>query len=202
MPERFGNCHLFLYNAMSSVYEQWPWLDIVCIPRHFPHNYTFPCCANIPMSLYYFWTNEFLHIFVSVLASGLNTAPSVFSLIASTTPTFSFILYTFFSVIFCGIWNLDFFRYHIPPFCASDQLNPLHVIMLEYVVAFYPLLLTVVVYICIQLYARDCWIIVCLCRVFCKCFSSCRRRWGRQWDPFASLVHTFAAFLLLSYSRS
>ena len=41
-------------------------MHIVCIPRHFPHNYTFPGCANIPMSLYYFWTNEFLHICMSV----------------------------------------------------------------------------------------------------------------------------------------
>ena len=100
-----------------------------------------------------------------------------------------------------GVWNLDFFRYLIPPFCASDQISPLHVIALEYTVAFYPLLLTVVAYICVQLHARDCRVMVCLWRVFCKCFSSCRRRWGRQWDPVASLVHTFAAFLLLSYSK-
>ena len=100
-----------------------------------------------------------------------------------------------------GIWNLDFFRYLIPPFCASDQINPLHVIALEYTVAFYPLLLTVAAYICVQLHARDCRVMVCLWRVFCKCFSCCRRRLGRQWDPVASLVHTFAAFLLLSYSK-
>ena len=37
--------------------------------------------------------------------------------------------------------------------------------------------------------------------MFCKCFSSCRQRLGRQWDPVASLIHTFAAFLLLSYSK-
>ena len=100
-----------------------------------------------------------------------------------------------------GMWNLDFFRYLIPPFCVSDQISPLHVIALEYAVAFYPLLLTVFAYICVQLHARDCQVMVCLWRVFCKCFSSCRRRWGKQWDPVASLVHTFAAFLLLSYSK-
>ena len=100
-----------------------------------------------------------------------------------------------------GIWNLDFFRYLIPPFCATDQISPLQVVALEYTVAFYPLLLTVIAYICVQLHARDCRVIVCLWRVFCKCFSSCRQRWGRQWDPAASLVHTFAAFLLLSYSK-
>ena len=100
-----------------------------------------------------------------------------------------------------GIWNLDFFRYLIPPFCATDQMSPLQVVTLEYTVAFYPLLLTVIAYICVQLHARDCRVMVCLWRVFCKCFSSCRQRWGRQWDPAASLVHTFAAFLLLSYSK-
>ena len=100
-----------------------------------------------------------------------------------------------------GIWNLDFFRYLIPPFCASDHISPLQVVALEYTVAFYPLLLTVIAYICVQLHARDCRVMVCLWRVFCKCFSSCRRRWGRQWDPVASIVHTFAAFLLLSYSK-
>ena len=104
-------------------------------------------------------------------------------------------------ITICGIWNLDFFRYLIPPFCASDQISPLLVITVEYVVAFYPLLLTLIVYICIQLHARDCRVIVCLYSVFCKCFNSCRQRWGRQWDPFASLIHTFAAFLLLSYSK-
>ena len=101
----------------------------------------------------------------------------------------------------CGVWNLDFFPYLIPPFCASDQISSLHVVALEYTVAFYPLLLTIIAYICVQLHARDCRVMVCLWRVFCKCFSSCRRRWGRQWDPVASLVHTFAAFLLLSYSK-
>ena len=97
-----------------------------------------------------------------------------------------------------GMWNLDFFRYLIPPFCASDQISQLHVVALEYTVAFYPLLLTVVAYIFVQLHARDSPVMVCLWRVFCKCFSSCRRRWGGQWDPIASLVH---AFLLLSYSK-
>ena len=138
------------------------------------------------------------YIFVCQLAvSTLNDLPRLVDLF--TSASFSFISRILISII--GIWNLDFFRYLIPPFCVSDQISLLHVVALEYIVAFYPLLLTVVVYICIQLHARDCQVIVCLCRVFCKCFNSCRQRWGRQWDPFASLVHTFAAFLLLSYSK-
>ena len=147
------------------------------------------CITSGPMNFY---------IFVcQLIVTTLNNQPSVVNLYIS--PSFSFVLSILVTIY--GIWNLDFFRYLIPPFCANDQISPLHVVALEYIVAFYPLLLTVIVYICIQLHARDCRVIVCLCRVFCKCFSSCRERWGRQWDPFASLVHTFAAFLLLSYSK-
>ena len=148
------------------------------------------CITSGPMNAY---------IFVCQLAvSDLNNEPPIVNFFASAS-SFSFLLRFLLSIY--GIWNLDFFRYLIPPFCVSDQISPLHVITLEYVVAFYPLLLTVIVYICIQLHARDCWVIVCLCRVFCTCFSSCKQRWGRRWDPFASLVHTFAAFLLLSYCK-
>ena len=134
------------------------------------------------------------------LINAINNESSAVGLFASTSP-FSIIVWALLTIIFSSIWNLDFFRYLIPPFCVSDQIGPLHVVALDYVVAFYPLLLTISVYICIQLHARDCRVIVCVCRVFCKCFSSCRQRWGRQWDPSASLVHTFAVFLLLSYSK-
>ena len=150
-------------------------------------------CRSItsgPMNFYIFGCQ--------LIVSLVNTQPCVLSVFAVTSPL-SIIQYAIFTT--SGIWNLDFFRYLIPPFCASDQISPLHVIALEYVVAFYPLLLTVVVYICIQLHARGCWVFVCLCRVFSKCFSSCRQSWGRRWNPFASLIHTFAAFLLLSYSK-
>ena len=147
------------------------------------------CITSGPMNYY---------IFVcQLIVSTLNNQPSTVNLYTSSS--FSFVLSILVTIY--GIWNLDFFRYLIPPFCMSDQISLLQVIALEYVVAFYPLLLTVIVYICIQLHARDCRVIVCLCRVFCKCFSSCRQRWGRQWDPSASLVRTFAAFLLLSYSK-
>ena len=139
------------------------------------------------------------YIFIcQIIVSTINSQPSLVNLLANGSPI-SFILMVLLTI--CGIWNLDFFRYLLPPFCVSDQISPLHVITLEYVVAFYPLLLTIIVYICIQLHARDCRVIFCLCQVFCKCFSSYRRRWGRQWDPSASLIHTFALFLLLSYSK-
>ena len=34
-----------------------------------------------------------------------------------------------------GFWNLDFFRYLIPPFCVSQDLKNIHVLALQYVSA-------------------------------------------------------------------
>ena len=137
------------------------------------------------------------YIFVcQLLVSTVNSSRIAFQSILPFNRVFLVTIFTIY-----GVWNLDFLRYFLPSFCASEQLGTIHVAALEYVVAFYPLLLTIIAYVCIQLYARGCQIIVCLWRVFCKCFSCFRRRWGGQWDPAASLVHTFAAFLLLSYSK-
>ena len=96
-----------------------------------------------------------------------------------------------------GFWNLDFFRYVIPSFCVSEQLTPIQVHALEYVVAFYPLLLIIITYIAVQLYARDCRLIVLLWRPFSRCLAFVLR--GRVLN--FSFVHAFSSFLLLSYSK-
>ena len=98
---------------------------------------------------------------------------------------------------FYAIWNLDFFRYFIPPFCISSDMTILHTIALEYVVAIYPLLLIVVIYFCIELYDRGVRVVICVWRPFHMCFARFRRRW----NPKGSVINTFAAFLLLSYSK-
>ena len=104
---------------------------------------------------------------------------------------------TLFLLTIYGVFNLDFFRYIIPHFCISSTMTALQVLSLEYIVAFYPPLLTIVLYICIQLHARDCRPLVYLWRPFHKCCSCLSQRW----NPSESLVHAFAAFLLLSYSK-
>ena len=100
-------------------------------------------------------------------------------------------------VTFFGFWNLDFFRYFIPSFCISSDMNMLHLLSLEYVVAIYPLVLTVVIYFCIEMHDRGVRVIVFLWRPFYLCFARFRRRW----DPKGSVINTFATFLLLSYSK-
>ena len=98
---------------------------------------------------------------------------------------------------FYAIWNLDFFQYLIPPICISSDMSTLHTLALEYVVAIYPLLLMVVIYLCIELYDRGVRVMVCVWRPFHMCFACFRRRW----NPKGSVINTFAAFLLLSYSK-
>ena len=104
---------------------------------------------------------------------------------------------TVFLLTIYGVFNLDFFRYIIPHFCISSTMTTIQALSLEYIVAFYPLFLTIILYICIQLHARDCKPLVCLWKPFHKCFACM----SQNWNPLESLVHTFAAFLLLSYSK-
>ena len=71
-----------------------------------------------------------------VIVNSVNSKPYTFLTTSPFVHTMAIFLCTLF-----GFWNLDFFRYVIPSFCVSDQLTPIQVISLEFVVAFYPLLL-------------------------------------------------------------
>ena len=104
---------------------------------------------------------------------------------------------TLMCLTFFGIWNLDFFRYITPPFCASTELTGLQVASLEYIVAFYPLVLIVITYYCVELHDKGYRVFVWLARPFYIC-TSCL---GDSWNPKTSLIHAFAAFLLLAYSK-
>ena len=98
-----------------------------------------------------------------------------------------------------GFLNLDLFRFVFPQFCISDRLTNLHVLTMEYLVSLFPLFLTALTYVIIQLHARDCRVLVYLWRPFSVCFTPLVRRY--QWNPAESLVHVFVTFLVLSYSK-
>ena len=96
-----------------------------------------------------------------------------------------------------GFWNLDYFRYFIPPFCVSRGLKNIHVLALQYVSAFYPLLLITLTYACVELHGHNFRPIVWLWKPFHQCCVKARRRWEIK----ASIIDVFATFLLLSYSK-
>ena len=127
-----------------------------------------------------------------VIVNLVNTQPYTFFTTSPFVHTVIIVCCTLF-----GFWNLDFFRYVIPSFCVSDQLTPIQVIALEFVVAFYPLLLIFTTYICVELHAKDYRLIVWLWRPFRRCLAFVLR--GRKLE--FSLVHAFSSFLLLSYSK-
>ena len=100
-------------------------------------------------------------------------------------------------LVFFGIFNLDFLSNAVPPFCVSSNLNLYHRAILGYITAFYPLLLIVVTWICIELHDRNFRMIVFLWRPFHRCFVRLRRGWDTKND----LIDVFATLFLLSYVK-
>ena len=96
-----------------------------------------------------------------------------------------------------GVWNLDFFRYLMPPICVSPSTKTINVLLLDYLVAIYPLLLTALVFLLIELYDRKYRLIVCLSSPIVK-IASIRR--GR-WSPRETILNTCITLILLSYSK-
>ena len=87
----------------------------------------------------------------------------------------------------------------IPPFCVSENITTLQAIAPQYLPAFYPLLLIVVTYILIKLYDRNVRVVVWMWKPFHKCLAPFRK--SLRWDPKASIVSTFATFLILVYDK-
>ena len=109
---------------------------------------------------------------------------------------FSYILLQVLLVL-CGIWSLDFFRAVIPPFCVSSNIKTVHALALEYLVAFYPIFLILITYVCIKLHDNNFRPVVWLWKPFHRYFVHFRRRW----DSKASIINAFTTFLLLSFSK-
>ena len=96
-----------------------------------------------------------------------------------------------------GIWNLDFFRGLYPDICLD--VSTLTVLALDYAVAIYPLLLTAVSYILIELHARNFRLVVILWRPFRSLFLLVRKSSG--WDSKTTVIDAFATFFLLSFTK-
>ncbi len=94
------------------------------------------------------------------------------------------------------LFNLDFFRFIIPPFCITENLSNFQVLC---IVAFSPLLLTVVMYISIQQHAKVCRVVVFLWKPFSYCFKPLSKKFN--WNPLESIVHIFSSFILLSSTK-
>ena len=99
-------------------------------------------------------------------------------------------------ITLCSIWNLDFFRSLYPPFCLHPTISALHVLLLDYLVAVYPLILILITYSLVKLHDRYTLVVW-----FCKPLYICFHKFRKEWDIKTSLVGTFATFYLLSYVK-
>ena len=72
------------------------------------------------------------------------------------------------TLVLYGIWNLDFFRYVLPPFCVNSNLQLVHIALLGYVSILFPVCLIILSWTCIELHDRNCQLLVCLWRQFHK----------------------------------
>ena len=95
--------------------------------------------------------------------------------------------------ILYGIWNLDFGRFIYNSFCLHPGLTTHQVIALDYLIAFYPLLLILLTYLLVKLHDRYRLVVI-----IWKPFYTCIRCIQKEWNIKASLVDVFATFILLS----
>ena len=99
-----------------------------------------------------------------------------------------------------GVSNLDFLRLVIPPLCINSSMTTINTLFLDYIVALYPILITVLMYILIELHDRSCYynkVIAILSMPLQKLYHY----FNGRWNPKQSILSTFATFLLLSYSK-
>ena len=82
-------------------------------------------------------------------------------------------------------------------FCISSKFRPIHVVFLSCISAFYPFLLILLTWFCVELHGRNFRPIVWLWRPFHRCFTQLRRSWNTKSD----LIDVFASFFLLSYCK-
>ena len=97
-------------------------------------------------------------------------------------------------LLLLGLSNLDFFNVVIPPFCISSSVKRVDTYLIDYIIALFPLMMTVCVYLLIELHDRNYRIVVILgypLRRINRCFPNCKQ----------SIINAFVTFLLLSYSK-
>ena len=97
-----------------------------------------------------------------------------------------------------GVWNLDFFRSVYKPFCLHPSLSTLQVMSLDYIIAAYPLVLIVVMYVLVDFYSRNYRPVV----IVGKLFHRCCVRFRHELDIRTSLIDAFGTFFSLSYMKA
>ena len=142
---------------------------------------------------------------VSVVSPKLHVAISMFQAIAipfnirsiSEAATHNTFTHKVVNIVFTllGVWNLDFFRTVLPGVCL--HLTTLQVLVLDYAVAVYPMVVTVIAFIILELHNRGCRPVMFMYRPFHYFFA----RFRREWNLHTSLIDAFITFFILSTTK-
>ena len=98
-------------------------------------------------------------------------------------------------VVTMGVWNLDFFRNIMPSVCL--RINVLQLLTLDYLIALYPMIVTAVCFMILQLHYRGFGPVYLICRPFQRAFVNFRRGWNLQ----TTLIDSFVTFFILSTTK-
>ena len=94
-----------------------------------------------------------------------------------------------------SLWTLDPFYFLSPPLCISERVSEINIPFFDALSALYPFFLLLITYSSIELYARDCKLIVILWKL-CKC-----KMLISSWNNKKSLVQAFATLFFLSFVK-
>ena len=95
------------------------------------------------------------------------------------------------------VFNLDLVQDLLAPNCVSNKLKFIHIVFLDYISAFYPILLIFLTWVCVELHGRNFRPLVWLWRPFHRCFVHLRR----GWDTKSDIIDVFTTFFFLTYSK-
>ena len=192
-------------------------IHLSCVECHKSNWLWYLALTFLPLTLFYFAVLFFrFHATTAWLDSYI-----LFSQIITSPPTSRLVLYrasiignhivtpeeafshpaSYVSRIFqtvYSIWNLNFFQSLVPPFCLDPSWTAIQVIALDYLTAFYPLVLVGISYIILVLHARNFKPLVILWKPFSKLAIRFRNKVAIS---RYSVINSFATFLLLSYVK-
>ena len=187
---------LFTVNCINCTSVTNGWIKFITF-TYLPITIIFTVIVVFAISVVSGPINSFIFCGQITTAPFLGVGFIVSVLRAQGTFTYSYKTSTVTVAALYGMWNLYIFRAIIPPFCLTNHLSTLQAYALEYVLAFYPLVVIVFLYVCIRLHASDFRPVVYCWKPFLKCFL----RFRRSVDPKTSIIDAFATFILLSYVK-
>ena len=94
-----------------------------------------------------------------------------------------------------SIWNLDFFRNILPGVCL--RINVLVLLALDYLIAVYPMVVTVIAFFILQMYYHGFGPVQLMCRPFQRVFANFRQ----SWNLHTTLIDAFVTFFILSTTK-